>query len=242
VAHPDARLSEGATARALQSPPTVAAISTLLLNDQLLKGSGLLPSVITGKLSDLAFLFFGPIVFAHVARTRERSHVLAAFAVPAVLFAVINVSSVASESFAAVLSLILPSRHVCDAEDLVALAMLPVAWWYLWRESARTNALARCVVWSCYGRHTKRCDSASSALRQKSRKASYSAGAMRDFLSDSLDSTTTRPPSCVASIERSPYAVLSLVARGIRSTLAPDGSLRVRRSCDSERAPSTSSV
>jgi hypothetical protein len=112
----------------------------MLVNDHLLKGSGVVPGVVTGKLSDLAFLFFAPIVLAYATRARTRLEVLGAFALPAALFIAINVSLVASEAFASTLSTFLPSTNVCDAEDLVALVSLPLAWTFLWQQPSRPRA------------------------------------------------------------------------------------------------------
>ncbi len=131
-----ARLSDDAVRRALIGPPTLAAILLLVLNDHLLKGAGLLPGLVTGKLSDFAFLFFAPIVLVYATRARSRWAVVAAFALPAALFVAINVSLTASDAFAGALSAILPSTHVCDAEDLIALPMLAASWWYLWRRAS----------------------------------------------------------------------------------------------------------
>lgn len=44
-------------------PLPIAALILLAVNDHLLKGSGWLPGVITGKLSDFAGLFFFPLLF-----------------------------------------------------------------------------------------------------------------------------------------------------------------------------------
>lgn len=130
-----APLSDAAVARAVTSPPTVAAILLLVLNDHVLKGAGIVPGLVTGKLSDLAFLFFAPIVLVYVTRARSRGAVACVFAIPAALFLAINVSPMASEWFEGALSVVMPSSNVCDAEDLVALAILPLSWWYLWRPS-----------------------------------------------------------------------------------------------------------
>jgi hypothetical protein len=48
--------------RCLKHPLTVTCILVLLLNDHLLKGT--IPSILTGKLSDFAGLFFFPFLFA----------------------------------------------------------------------------------------------------------------------------------------------------------------------------------
>ncbi len=137
------RLSDGAVERALAGPPTLAAILLLVLNDHLLKGAGLLPGALTGKLSDLAFLFFAPIVAVYVMRARSRWAVAGAFAVPTAIFAAINVSKAASDLFAQTLGAIVPSTHVCDVEDLVALVMLPLSWGYLWRATRNGRAGSR---------------------------------------------------------------------------------------------------
>ncbi len=137
------RLSDGAVERALAGPPTLAAILLLVLNDHLLKGAGILPGVLTGKLSDFAFLFFGPIVVAYVMRACSRWAVAVAFAIPTAVFVAINVSTIASDLFARTLGAVVPSAHVCDAEDLVALVMLPFSWGYLWRRARTGRATSR---------------------------------------------------------------------------------------------------
>jgi hypothetical protein len=47
---------------ALRSPMFGAALSVLVLNDHWLKGAGLLPGWLTGKLSDFAGLIVAPIL------------------------------------------------------------------------------------------------------------------------------------------------------------------------------------
>lgn len=47
---------------AVTRPAFVAAVGLLLVNDHLLKGAGLLPAAVTGKLSDVAGLFFFPVL------------------------------------------------------------------------------------------------------------------------------------------------------------------------------------
>jgi hypothetical protein len=47
---------------AVTRPAFVAAVGVLLVNDHLLKGAGLLPAAVTGKLSDVAGLFFFPVL------------------------------------------------------------------------------------------------------------------------------------------------------------------------------------
>jgi len=50
----------------------LAAVLVLAVNDHVLKGSGLLPDMVTGKLSDVAGLFFFPIFCAATVRGLRR--------------------------------------------------------------------------------------------------------------------------------------------------------------------------
>jgi hypothetical protein len=52
----------------LLHPLPLAAVAVLAINDHLLKGSGILPGSITGKLSDVAGLFFFPVLLAAAFR------------------------------------------------------------------------------------------------------------------------------------------------------------------------------
>lgn len=52
----------------LAHPLPLAAVALLALNDHALKGAGILPQAVTGKLSDVAGLFFFPLLLAAVAR------------------------------------------------------------------------------------------------------------------------------------------------------------------------------
>src|SRR5262245_59903430 len=52
----------------LAHPLPLAAVGLLTLNDHVLKGSGLLPGAVTGKISDFAGLFFFPLLLAAIAR------------------------------------------------------------------------------------------------------------------------------------------------------------------------------
>lgn len=49
-------------------PVALAAVAVLAANDHLLKGSGLLPGALTGKLSDVAGLFFFPLLLSAAIR------------------------------------------------------------------------------------------------------------------------------------------------------------------------------
>ncbi len=56
----------------LTHPLFLGALAVLALNDHALKGAGLLPGALTGKLSDVAGLLVAPLVLAWLARARTR--------------------------------------------------------------------------------------------------------------------------------------------------------------------------
>jgi len=60
--------SEPTWASDLLHPLPLTAVAVLAINDHLLKGSGILPGSITGKLSDVAGLFFFPVLLAAAFR------------------------------------------------------------------------------------------------------------------------------------------------------------------------------
>lgn len=60
--------SRGSWASDLAHPLPLAAVGLLALNDHALKGAGILPGAVTGKLSDVAGLFFFPLLLAACAR------------------------------------------------------------------------------------------------------------------------------------------------------------------------------
>ena len=139
---------------ALMHPVPVAAIALTALNDHLLKQGHLLPAAVTGKLSDVAGLFFFPIAVvtaARAARQRfgwrwrgERYGSLAVALTTALAFAVCKLSpAVCSWLSAAVLV-------VPDPTDLVALPAIAWAWWWLTRrrpdDAFTSPAWARLVV------------------------------------------------------------------------------------------------
>ena len=70
--HLDPRRDELAPARALLTPTWVAALALLVANDHWLKGSGMLPGVVTGKLSDFAGMIVAPVLLAALLRVRSK--------------------------------------------------------------------------------------------------------------------------------------------------------------------------
>ncbi len=128
----------------------------LVVNDHLLKGSGLLPGGVTGKLSDGAGLVVAPVLLAAMVGARRPRAVITCFAAVAVWFVVINTSTGAAagwEQLTATLGL--PWRCWCDPSDLLALPALALGWWLVtvgatgvkatpwsaWRRAARLGAM-----------------------------------------------------------------------------------------------------
>ena len=117
--------------------PPVLAMALVALNDHVLKGAGLLPAAVTGKLSDVAGLYFAPLLVAELwmlARpTAERGAPVRRVAWAALgfglLFTAIKTSATASALHDAVAGALLhyPVRNTVDPTDLMALLMLPVA-------------------------------------------------------------------------------------------------------------------
>ncbi len=119
--------------------PPVAAMVLVALNDHVLKGAGLLPGWLTGKLSDFAGLYFAPLLVAELwtlakptseARAVVRRVEGAALGF-GVLFTAIKTSPWADRLYEAVLTALLrhPASNTVDPTDLVALGMLVVAVW-----------------------------------------------------------------------------------------------------------------
>src|SRR5688572_5962006 len=82
---------------ALKSPIWWLALAVLLLNDHVLKGAGLLPGLVTGKLSDLVGLLVAPPLSCALAGARTRRAGIACFAAVALVFAAIKLSTDAAD-------------------------------------------------------------------------------------------------------------------------------------------------
>ena len=130
----------------LLHPLPLAAVAVLAVNDHLLKGSSILPGSITGKLSDIAGLFFFPVLLAAIgrgiarvrgiARIRKNDSDLRAFLA-------VGAPLVTGAGFAAVkLSAFVNARvadtwgvMVMDATDLWTLLVLPLCAAFLLRRA-----------------------------------------------------------------------------------------------------------
>ncbi len=121
--------------------PVLAAV-VLAINDHLLKGSGLLPGWLTGKLSDFAGLFFFPlfvaelwlILFPAASAGQVQVRVRVAAALTGLGFCAIKLSPAMSGLYERGLAALMGPvgmrvANTPDPTDLVALPMLALAVW-----------------------------------------------------------------------------------------------------------------
>lgn len=112
---------------ALGHPVWWAALALLVFNDRFLKGAGVAPGWLTGKLSDFAFLIVAPALggaLLPAALPRRRT---IAVAVVSALFAAAKLSPAISVALVALLTRLgLTWRLWPDPTDLLALAVLPL--------------------------------------------------------------------------------------------------------------------
>ena len=123
----------------LRRPAFWVAVAVLAVNDHLLKGAGLVPAVLTGKLSDLAGLFFAGALLAVLARPRSARGWLACHALVAAVFTAIKLSVPAATAWDAARALFgLPAFTTVDPTDLLALPMVALGAWWLWPTQQRS--------------------------------------------------------------------------------------------------------
>lgn len=128
---PSARDAEAplAPARALLTPTWIVALALLVANDHWLKGAGLVPGALTGKLSDFAGMIVAPVLLAVVLRVRTRRALLACHLAVGAVFAAIQLSPAFAGQWSALMGLLgHPWTITCDSSDLVALPFLGLAW------------------------------------------------------------------------------------------------------------------
>jgi hypothetical protein len=133
--------------RSLVHPLWLGALALLVLNDHLLKGGGLLPGWLTGKLSDFAGLLVAPAVLATLLGVASRRGLLAAHAAVCAGFSLINLfPGIARAVEALTAPTPFPWRITVDPTDLIALPMLVVSYRVLgasMRRPAHVAAFAR---------------------------------------------------------------------------------------------------
>jgi hypothetical protein len=127
--------------RAFLHPVWIASLVLLALNDHVLKGSGLLPGWLTGKLSDFSGLMVAPVVLAAILRARGHRMFLVSHVVVGIGFALLEISPTL---VAAVESALPGVRMWPDLTDLAALVMLPVSY-ALFSPRARGEARPRAL-------------------------------------------------------------------------------------------------
>jgi hypothetical protein len=118
----------------LGHPVFWGALALLVVNDDLLKGRGLVPGWLTGKLSDFAFLIVAPIVLAALIPRRVPGRRAAAVAAVTALFVAADLSRAVSDAVIALAARVgFTWRLWPDPTDLLALAVLPITVWLLRR-------------------------------------------------------------------------------------------------------------
>ncbi|MCD6284360.1 MAG: hypothetical protein J7M39_00420, partial [Anaerolineae bacterium] len=143
--------------RALAHPVTVMCVLMLLLNDHVLRLQW--PSWATGKLGDVAWLAFAPLVVAlplallvpgltprRSRRAHSRITIGIALALVGALFAVVKALPVATAAFGRSFRALFgwSPRMVCDPTDLLALPALALPYWTWMRAGApRTHRVRR---------------------------------------------------------------------------------------------------
>ncbi|MGB0589767.1 MAG: hypothetical protein ACPGU1_08825 [Myxococcota bacterium] len=115
--------------RALLHPLWLIALTLLVVNDHVLKGAGLVPAALTGKLSDVVGMLVAPVLLAAILRLSSRRALMLAHLATGVIFAAINLSPSAARGFEAMTAWTpFPWAIVVDPTDLLALPALAVSW------------------------------------------------------------------------------------------------------------------
>lgn len=115
--------------RALLTPTWLAALAVLGVNDHLLKGAGVLPGALTGKLSDLAGMIVAPALLAALLGLRSRRGLLFCHVAVGAVFAAIKLSPAAADAWSWLMGLVGPAWVITvDPTDLIALPVLALGW------------------------------------------------------------------------------------------------------------------
>ncbi|PCC73244.1 hypothetical protein SAMN02745121_03029 [Nannocystis exedens] len=116
-------------ARALRSPTWLFALAVLGVNDHLLKGAGLLPGALTGKLSDFAGMLVAPALLAALLGVTSRRGLLHCHIAVGLVFALINLSPACADAWSWLMGLVgFPWTITVDPTDLLALPALALGW------------------------------------------------------------------------------------------------------------------
>ncbi len=143
--------------RALLHPVWIVSLGVLVANDHFLKGSGLLPGWLTGKLSDLAGLVVAPVLLAALLRARTRRGVAIAHLIVGVGFAALEMSSALTAWADSLYRLAgFAWKSTSDPTDLLALAVVPLAYLLTLRAGAVEAPLSRDGRWGTQPRRSAR--------------------------------------------------------------------------------------
>jgi hypothetical protein len=138
-------------ADALLHPAVPSALALFVLNDHVLKGAGVVPGAVTGKLSDFTGLVFFPLLLVALAELARgalgrpwgphRRDVVLAVGLTAVVFTLVQIHPPSGDMYRGVSGGLRwltfdalrgvpmrPVKHVMDPTDLVALVALVVPW------------------------------------------------------------------------------------------------------------------
>lgn len=111
---------------ALLTPTWLGALALLVANDHWLKGSGMLPGVLTGKLSDFAGMLVAPVLLASLLCVSTRRGLLVCHVAVVVVFSGIQLSPEFAQLWSGWMGLLgHPWVITCDPTDLIA---VPFAW------------------------------------------------------------------------------------------------------------------
>ncbi len=130
--------------RVLAHPVWLTSLALLLVNDHLLKGSGLLPGWLTGKASDFAGMLVAPVLLGVLVRGRTRLSLLLVHVVVGVGFTAFELS----HELAAAADLGYGAfgwtwRQWSDPTDLLALFCLPISYHFAVRVAGASPPLPR---------------------------------------------------------------------------------------------------
>gem|GEM_PF-2279230 len=144
-------MASSSSRSALLHPVFVSALVLLVINDHWLKGAGMLPTWLTGKLSDFAGLIVAPIVLVCLLRLKSRRSILAAHGLIGLVFALTELSQPFADQLASLWHLagIPHASFRADLTDLWALVVLPIPYALTSREvTDKTRAFAPRVTFA----------------------------------------------------------------------------------------------
>jgi hypothetical protein len=140
--------------RGLAHPLAVGALALLLVNDHVLRRNW--PGWWTGKLGDVAWLIFAPLVVAAALaavlprRLRNRTGLCGAlaFGMVGAIYALGNTIPTVSRGIIITLSAVMgrPAALVMDPTDLLMLPALALGWW-VWQGGGRTPRGGKAPAW-----------------------------------------------------------------------------------------------